>query len=189
MTLIRALITAVLLWSAGCASAPKVSGVAPKQRETLLPNGTYRHSVRLSISLSSGRREFTLDGVVSTGEKQIQVVGLSLFGTTEFRITDNLDDNRVTVEIYRDGLKRAENKIREYYATLRLFLTAKAAKEHERILIWAQTDGGGRPVLLRVPGASTEFRPASYDHNGIPMSLEIKSDSFDARIKVTAYEI
>lgn len=182
-------VLAALFAFAGCSTSPKTSGAASLARETLLPQGTYRHRVALTVKLPAGPREFTLDGVVAINASEIQVLGLSLFGTTEFRVTDALDSNQVSVEVYRDALKRSENKIREYYSTLKLFLTAKATADREKILVWAETNASGQPTLLTVPNAATEFKPSAYDKNGIPMELEITSEAFNARIKVTSYEI
>jgi len=174
----------MFLLLAACTSAPKTAGTATAERERLFPFGTYRHKVELK----AGGREFGLVGVVELRAERVQVVGLSAFGTTEFRIVESVSDGKIAIEIFREQLKKFEPRILEYYSVLRSLFRAKMKRETETDLVWAENAPAG-PARLLDPKNGSEFKIFNYDSNAVPLGLEISHPKFSARIKVTGYEI
>src|SRR5688572_11117891 len=97
----------MMLFLTFCTSAPK-DPVSPEiiQRESLFPNGTYHHSI--SLYILGPKRDFSFKGIVSLGDEAVKVMGLSMFGTTEFRLEENRKTGDVTIEFFRETLKKAE---------------------------------------------------------------------------------
>lgn len=165
---------ALLFFAIACSSTPKTAGISSGSRESLFPFGTYQHKVELKISVANSQtREVSLDGVVALKSDRVQVIGLSGFGTTEFKIYEDRTTGKITIETFREALKKAEPKILEYYSVLRLLLSAK----------------------MRGPGefsdqvSGTKFYLSDFDKNSIPMKLEMIHPAFSAKIKVVGYEI
>ncbi len=175
---------AILLLVSCTTPTPKTSGTAFGTRESLFPFGTYRHKINLKVQIGTGdERTFALEGVVDLRADHVQVIGLSPFGTTEFKIREERGSGTVAIEIYRDSLKRAEPKILEYYSVLRLLLNARLDPAAEKNLVWSQDS------KLSDPKSGTLFELSNYDQNKIPLGLELTHPKFSARIKVTGYEI
>ena len=162
-----------LLLAGSCAEKRIVSG--PIDRTRLFPPGVYHQSVRISIP--SQNKSFRLEGVVAIRPETIRLFALSSFGTTVFRIQDDLARNEVATEIYVDDLKKHEKSIREFYGVVRVLLISfprESAKEPYRVTI-------GREI------ASLEIK--EFDQNGIPERILITHPRFSADIRVTGYEI
>ena len=172
-----------MLFLTFCTSAPKAP-VRPDmiQRESLLPNGTYHHSI--SLYILGTKKDFSFKGIVSLSDETIKVMGLSMFGTTEFRLEENRKTGHVNIEFFRDALKKAEPKIREYYKTIRIVLTTGK-------------DGGNADILKRhesgfpeeMKAESARYTLKDYDQNLIPKVMKVDHPEFRVSVKVTEYEI
>ena len=174
---------------ASCAGAPKTSRVATSDRDRLFPFGTYRHKVDLTVKLNSEKnRSFKLDGIVDLREEKIQVIGISAFGTTEFKIVEDRKSGAISIEIYRDQLKKAENRFRDYYSVLRRLLDAKMKRGADSELVWAEFDETG-PLKLTEARTGSTFYLSQFDRNKIPTALEVHHREFSALIKVVGYEL
>jgi hypothetical protein len=165
-----------------CTTAPKQLKEASLTRKVVIPEGTYNHDVALFIK--DGNRDLSLKGIVEIGRLRIQVVGLSMFGTTEFRLDEDRTTGSLSVEIYRDSMKPAETKIRGYYQILRQFLTAE--KQDTRFEV-TKTNNHGFPEEMKSKDARFYLR--DYDQNQIPLNVKIEHPDFHVQIKVTDYEI
>jgi hypothetical protein len=167
------IILVFILAALGC-STSKVNLHPDDVRENIFPNGIYRHSVVLTLQPSNKSYEF--NGVVKLTPEEVTIVVLSYFGTTEFRIHENLKTNEIQSEIYREQFKKFEPKLREYYSALRFILLAK---------------NENNPTSLQAPinGKLINFELSGYDKNRIPEKLEIKSEHFSVKVKITQYEI
>ncbi|MEQ1876504.1 MAG: hypothetical protein ABL958_07650 [Bdellovibrionia bacterium] len=180
---------AVLLFLifAACTTAPKTSGTASADRDRLFPFGTYRHKIGLSVSLEKGgTRDMSFDGVVELRAEKVQVIGLSPFGTTEFKITES--GGKIEIETFRAQLKKAEPRFLEYYSVLRRLFGAKFRREAETELVWGEGGSPG-PMLLLDSKSQSSFKLLDYDSNAIPLVMEIVHPKFSARIQVAGYEI
>lgn len=163
-----------MLLIAGCSSPSKLVRSANPSTEFAFPLGLYKHDVQLTIVKSS--ENFHFNGLVRLEPKTIQVVALSPFGITLFKINDDLETNQIKTEIYVDQMKRFEPRILSYYEILKKMLTLKSsAIPAEQI-----------PIRL---DDTTLLKVGKYDQNHIPESMKIQNPNYEIEIKVTGYEI
>jgi hypothetical protein len=153
----------------GCTAYRVKEGGPPRTR--VYPDGVYKHSVLITLPDGSLQR---FQGVVSLGEKEIIVVGLSAFQTTAFRIKDDLTADKLQVEIFAMPLKRYEAKLREFYRLLR------------KVFLLPLKELPAEPMQLT---AETKLFFEEYDSHQIPLRVKIEGGKFDVEIKVTGYEI
>lgn len=147
---------------------------APIIDKTLLfPLGVYQHKITLYPAKGKPR---TFNGVVALTENQIQVVGLSPFNTTFFRIKDTFNPKKFEAKFYFPLPKKAKLKFYEFYAALKETLLLK------------KTDKECRPTIVINQKSEIQFDFSSYDENDIPRTLQITHPSFRTVVEVTSYE-
>lgn len=146
---------------------------APRTR--LFPNGVYYHDVILTIKPATPQqKKYTFDGVVKIDKDQIIVIAMSFFGTTEFRIIENIKTGEVSSEVYREGLKKFEPQLKNLYSTLRTVLMAQ---------------GTPTEMTATQEGTPVNFVFSGYDKNKIPVHIEINHPQFQVKVKIKHYEI
>lgn len=182
----------------GCALPQKKQASAPisADREQLFPNGTYKHNVRLELEQAPNpekpdEKRFDLKGLAQVQPEMIKVVGLSPFGTTLFKITENRATGEINVETYVDSLKRVESKIRDYYSVLRHMMIApmKPGKRGAMKLAKANSDGLPEVVDLKTRDESATLKFENYDKNKIPQRIQITHPRFKVDVEVAGYEV
>ena len=161
--------------------------------KTLFPTGIYHQDVKLTILKTEhlSEQKYHFQGVVRLSSKEIQVVVLSPFGTTEFKILENLLTHEIKAEIYRDSLKKFEPKLKDYYGMLRLILLAKSHAEEDEFLTWTKISREGLPLELESKNreAPVHFSVQNYDANLIPSQIEIRHTQFQVVVTVESYDI
>lgn len=140
----------------------------------LFPLGTYQHKVNITTSPTPEHKSqnFSFTGVVQISLERIQVVGLSPFGATLFKLTEERSSEKLMFDSFIDAFKGHEAKFQEYYPALKHLLTAP----HN----FSSTSKS-------MP--NTHFTIKSYDKNGIPERIEIQDSKFSIDIRVTGYDI
>lgn len=158
-----------------------------ESRPRLYPNGTYRHSVVLTMP--DGKTQ-SFQGVVSLSDKQIVVVGLSAFGTTVFRLKDDLGSGKQEVEIFIDQLKKHDSKLREFYALLKrlLLLPAKGMGQGTEK---RENNPDGLPVSLETSGLEHNAKLffEEYDAHKLPLRIRMEGEKFKVEVTVIGYDI
>jgi hypothetical protein len=169
----------------GCSSyRVKVNG---RPRDRIYPDGIYKHNVKLTLPEGNRQR---FEGVVSIGEKEIVVVGLSVFQTTAFRLKDNLSTGDLKVEIFAMPLKQYEAKLREFYLLLRkVFLLPLKDDGGATIQRENRPDGFPSSVQTKDLKQNAKLIFEEYDVRQIPLRVKIEGANFSVDIKVTGYEI
>ena len=162
-----------LLWVgfSGCSTAPVKSGIAEATRAQLFPYGVYRQEVQITIhpTAQTPERKMDMSGVMRFSVDAIQLVGLSHFGTTVFRIREDRKTGEVKTEVFMDQLKPLTGKISEYYKILRLFILAD------------------KKQLKGISPLEIDF--FEFDANQIPSRVLIRHPAFEVIVKVAGYEI
>jgi hypothetical protein len=141
-------------------------------KNLLFPLGIYQHKITLHPAKGKTR---TFNGVVALTENEIQVVGLSPFNTTFFRIKDRLDTKTFDTKFYFPLPKKAKLKFHEFYSALKETLLLKKNSK--------------RPTKAINPQLGIQFEFSSYDKNNIPRLIQITHPFFKASIEVTSYEL
>lgn len=183
--------------------AAALPGCAPKKvkmisqggtRDMLFPYGVYKHGVDLTMMKTdtAPEKHFEFTGVVKVNADQIQLVGLSYFGTTVFKVLEDRKTGEVKTEVFVEQMKKFESKIPEYYSTLRLFLIARLPLETKvKQLKWSKIDSRGFPIEAETVDfeKNATFRFRSYDLNLIPTEIMIEHPNFTVAVKVSDYDI
>lgn len=172
-----------------CASPQRVHGAVSHER--VFPYGNYRHDVSLSISMANGQtRQFNFIGIVQLKPETTQIVGLSSFGTTVFKLTEDLRTSDVEVKIYVEEMKHSEPRIRDYYGVLREILNSPLNPSSSR-LKWLNTNTKGYPIEMETVGLAdkTLLKIIRFDPNDVPVEFSMDSQKFHISVKVTEYEI
>ena len=154
----------------------------------LFPSGTYRHNVTLTTSAFA--QVYRFSGVLRLYTDYVQIAVLSQFGTTEFKIYENLKTGEIKTEIFRPEFKKFEPRLNEYYRVLRLVLLSKN-KAHGDLLKWKSVNEKGYPLDIDalVDQNEVHFRLSAYDDNNIPGKFEISHPQFNVSVEVSGYEI
>jgi hypothetical protein len=159
--------------------------------ERIFPYGTYKHDVELAVSLANGQsRQFNFSGIVQLKTDTTQVVGLSQFGTTVFKLTENLKTGEIQTQIFLEEMKKGESRIRDYYGILREILNGSNLKQPAQ-LKWTKTNAAGYPIEMETVGAPdiTLLKITQFDENQVPVEFSMDNSKFHIKVKVTEYEI
>ena len=165
-----------------CSSLPQ-SLTQEGRRTQVFPNGTYYHEISIEPKDRSPRK---VSGVVQIRKDRIAVVGLSPFSTTLFRIEEDRTTGKVSAEIFHPSLKQYEEKLREFYASLKLLLLLPLEGEGQQGV--KITERGGDKLPREAKSGEITLRLSNYDGNQIPREFEILHPNFRVRVKVTGYE-
>jgi hypothetical protein len=158
-----------------------------ESQNRVYPDGSYRHEV--SIQTPDGRKQ-TFDGVVSLAPDKILVVGLSPFGTTVFRLDDDLKTGTQKVDIFVDQLKKHEAKLRLFYGVLKTMLLLPATSSDGKAL-HREVGADGLLASLETTGLeeSAKIEFSNYDDHRIPLRARVTAKKFNVEIRVTGYEL
>ncbi|MBX2994208.1 MAG: hypothetical protein KF681_05290 [Bdellovibrionaceae bacterium] len=184
-----------LLFLAACSSAPKKTVQTKPEappRTLIFPYGSYQHLVHVAVKnpKNKGPSQMDFQGAFTFTGEQISLIALSGFGTTVFRVDENVQTSEVKVQTYVPALEKYEPRIRGYYAILRDVLTTPLAGTPAKAKILARTESGF-PSEIEVPGDTGPIRArlGGYDENDIPKSVLITHPDFELDVKVQGYEI
>lgn len=131
------------------------------------PHGTYQH--RVKVQIVEPQRNLEVKGVIKSQPDELKVVGISSFGTTVFRIDENLKTGEVNKEFYVESLRRNEDRFMFFYSLMKeLLLAPKGATEFEK--------------------QGAKFALSNPDENQIPRTVRIQHPQVNLNIEVTDYE-
>ncbi len=187
--MIKNLVAALAVLLCGCSSL-KVRTNPQSFNDRVFPPGKYRHQIDLTAIIPpNSEKSFRFSGALRMDESEINVVALSYFGTTLFKIKENLKTGEVSTELYMEQMKPFEPKIRAYYSVLRLVFLAKTQSDSQ--LVVKARDSSGLPLELegQVNAETFIFNLSGYDKNKIPNKLKIQSPRFRADVSVEGYEL
>ena len=161
----RVILFLALLLTACTHAPPKVP-----QGTGLFPYGAYRHKVNIQVLEPKDVRPMEMRGAVSVTAQEIRVVGLSTFGTTIFRIEENLKTGEIKKEYYLEIIKKNPQRFVEFYYLIRELLTApKDATSFER--------------------RGAHFTISAPDSQGIFRKVHVVNSQVELNIEVTGYEL
>lgn len=134
----------------------------------LYPFGTYQHQVQVEVFTPA--RTLNLHGVVSYQADAIKVIGLSPFGTTLFRIEENLKTGEIKKEFFMEAIRRHEERFVTLYKLIRQIITApKGETDFTREQAHFQ---------LSAPDAQGIYRKIQVTHSQFKLAIEVTSYAF-----------
>ncbi len=185
----RLLAASLLIFLAACGTTRKVGTSDFNSEALLFPYGNYRHRVSIQLGQEPDKK-MNFSGVVQLKEDVIRIAALSPLGVTVFKVTENRKTGEIKSEVFLEAMKKHESKVSEYYALLRVLLTAPN-RAGGSALKWEKRDSEGRPLEAKATSAGQEgtLRFLAYDQNGVPEKVVIESAKFTVEIEVAGYEI
>jgi hypothetical protein len=161
---VRVLLYPLILLSLGCSHQP----LKFPEGSGLYPFATYQHQVK--IKMLQPPRAFAMRGVVAYTPEAIKVVGLSGFGTTVFRIDENLKSGEIKKEFYLDAIRDHQDQFMGFYKLVREIVTApKGITDFQR--------------------GNAHFVVSEPDENGIYCQVHVDHPQFALDIEVTDYDL
>jgi hypothetical protein len=144
-----------------------VGCLTPAAPARLLPDGTYRHDVRVEAR-DLPPQEF--HGVLRKIGDRLSLVLLTPFDTTLVRITDAVASDEPQVEAYADEMREQRQRIEQLYLGLKPALVDLEA---------TRTQAFGRDGKVARSG---------LDDRGVPRETRIDGDGFHIIVTVSHYE-
>lgn len=177
----------ILLFLVSC-SSPQKTFHEEGPRTQVFPNGTYQHEIRLKQK-EGGERTFS--GVVQIKEDLITVVGLSPFGSTLFKITEDRKTKNIKTEIYVEAFKKYEDKVAGFYQVIRELMLLKLGQTQApgMKVLETESDGAPKKVVLTLEGKEITLSLSNFDEHHIPQNLEVSHPFFQVFVKVVGYNV
>jgi hypothetical protein len=162
-------------------------------REFMFPYGNYQHDVRVHLTKAPprGPQDFAFRGVFDFRKDHLNLVALSPFGTTMFRVQENLQTHQIQMEIFVDALKKYEDRIRPLYEVTRDILTLPLQDFEKKGIQVLTRNEKNRPLKMMVPTGQTTVAVdiSQYDELEIPKVLKVQAQEFQLDVKVVDYEL
>lgn len=150
-----------------CSCASKSVRTAPPS-DLQYPHGIYQHKV--DIKVAQPPRHFDMKGIVDFKPERLNVVGLSAFGTTVFRISEDFKTGQIKKEFYLEVIQQNSARFEDLYFLIReLLLTPKNTTHFEK---------RGAKFTLSKPDRSQIFRHAKIEHPQFTLNIEVTSYEF-----------
>jgi hypothetical protein len=135
----------------------------PDGSDLAYPYGKYQHKVK--VELIEAARKMNVSGVIESHEDQLRIVGISSFGTTVFRIDENLKTGELNKEFYVEALRKNEDRVMFFYSLMKeLLKTPKETTEFER---------QGARFILSGPDENKIYRHVAINHPQVNLDIEV----------------
>jgi hypothetical protein len=155
---------ALLIWSAGCAH----KNLNPPTGGGLFPYGNYQHQAKVKITQPP--RTMEMRGVIAHTEDKIKVVGLSSFGTTLFRIEEDLKTGKISKEFFLEAIQRHEDKFMSFYGMIHdLILAPKGSTDFTK---------QGAHFVVTEPDERGIYRKIHAEHSQFVVDIEVTGYDF-----------
>ncbi len=173
------LVTAAMLLAA-CATT-EYRSPGPYQGGPLMGKGIYLQDVKIEPKHG---KELRFEGVFRRDAKGVSISGLSPFGTTVFRLTDDFV-HEPKLEVFAEELKNHGGRVLEFYRALRplLLLDDKPASGDEHV---TTRHSDQRPRTLHAPG-DIDLEVREYDHEGRVGKFSMKTPLFEGSIQLKEF--
>lgn len=155
-----------LLILAGCAHKPVVIPAG----SGLYPFGKYQHHVEIHPK-AAGAKAMEMRGVVAYDADAIKVIGLSSFGTTVFRIEENLKTGEIKKEFYLEIIRQHADRFIGFYKMIRALMIAPKGSTDFK--------GGDAHFVVSQPDASGIYRQIHVDHPQV--ILDVTVDDYEIK--------
>ena len=157
-------------------------------QDLVFPLGLYHHEITLGLK-EGGVKNF--NGVIQLKSERITVVGLSSFGTTVFKITEDRTTGLIETEIYIEALKKYEIRILVFYKLIREILLLRTSSVAGNRLLIKQRSPEGVPLAAEFTedGKKVSLRLSELDEHRIPGRIELEQDNFSVIVKVVGYDL
>jgi hypothetical protein len=171
----RSLIATLLLIISfsGCAHE-KIYKIPVGGRTTLIPYGVHRQSVTVHVKKegnANAPKKMNFSGVMDYRADHTQLIGLSPFGSTLFRLNDDAKTKTLTFTTDNEQMKKAEPYLKATYAPIREMLAVPYP-----------------PLMREVVKGDLKFRFEEFNDQEMPMKISITTPDFDLTIDEDGYE-
>lgn len=113
--------TLLLAFLASSCAHHKIAPVSNESRTTLIPRGTHQQTVTVHIK-KGDQRQMRFSGVLDVREDRVSLIGLTPFGSTLFRLKEDLKTGAISFETDNEQMKKAGPYIQKTYGPVREML-------------------------------------------------------------------
>ncbi len=154
----------LLLLVSACQTPPKIHGTG-----AVFPYGNYHHKVFVETNKN---QNYNLSGILKYETDRMELVGLSNFGTTLFKIKKNSMQKNTEVKIFEKNIVQKKSSFKKFFLLVEQVM--KLQKEDIK------------KNRTRIGSAKIEF--ANLNSNGTPKITKVLTDSFQLTIRTLKYE-
>ena len=175
---ILAALVLAFTFTAGCAHKAVMTEPAP-DRVTLIPYGVHQQSVTVTVKRGpegqelppSAPKKMSFSGVLDHRAERTQLIGLTPFGSTLFKLIDDTKAGTLTFTTDNAQMKKAEPYLKSTYAPLRELLKLPYP-----------------PKIGAIQKGDVNFKFEKYSASEIPMRVLVETPNFDLVILEDGYE-
>jgi hypothetical protein len=156
---------------AGCAHH-SIATVGVASRRTLIPVGSHQQSVIVHLKKNkiNGKESMRFNGVLDVREDHVQLIGLTPFGSTLFRLREDLKTGEVVFETDNEQMKRAEPYIKSTYYPIREMLKIPYP-----------------PSRSDAAAGAIKFHFENFNAQDLPLKVLVDTPDFDLEILEDGY--
>lgn len=171
-----------------CATHGPATTAGKPERKVLFPEGTYRHDVRVRLKHANvdGKTEMHFSGVVVLDSNRVKIIGVSPFGTTLFRLTEERLGRVIKLETEIDAMKKSESKLLEIIRPILSLLTMRLPIPENGDFRVVRSTRDGWPAELE-SNSGHWIGLENYDASDVPRRARIRHDAYETEIKVEDY--
>lgn len=163
---------------AACATHPKLDEVF--EQELLFPKGEYKHKAKFEViseEENETARPEIKKGTVTIEDQEINLYGMSSFGSAVFRVRENIQTGDLTTEIYDEKLKSQRARIDEYYAAVRnaMVLPKNGEWEGHTKVLAREATGRLRKIDLLKTRVPTKVEYDRFDETDVPKWIRVSN--------------
>jgi hypothetical protein len=156
---------------AGCAHST-IAQLGPSVRKTLIPIGSHQQSVIVHLKKVKLNRKDSMrfSGVLDVREDRVQLIGLTPFGSTLFRVKEDLKTGNVVFETDNEQMKKAEPYVKSTYRPIREMLKIPYP-----------------PVRSEATVGDIKFRFENFNAQDLPLKILVDTPDFNLEILEDGY--
>ncbi len=167
----KILTVATSILFAGCAHRI-ISPLEPSLRTTLIPIGSHQQTVIVHLKKVrlNGKDSMRFSGVLDVRADHVQLIGLTPFGSTLFRLKEDLKTGAIVFETDNDQMKKAEPYVKSTYQPIREMLRIPYPPLHREAI-----------------SGDIKFRFENFNDQDLPLKILIETPDFNLEILEDGY--
>ena len=161
----------VSIFLSGCAHHT-IEALGTSARKTLIPIGSHQQSVTVHLNKAklNGKDTMRFSGVLDVREDHVQLIGLTPFGSTLFRLREDLKTGAVVFETDNEQMKKAEPYVKSTYRPIGEMLKIPYP-----------------PVRSEATSGDFKFHFEDFNAEDLPRKIRVETPDFNLEILEDGY--
>ena len=146
-----------------------IAPVANDTRTTLIPRGTHQQVVTVRVK-KGDQNQMRFSGVLDVREDHVSLIGLTPFGSTLFRLKENLKTGQIDFETDNEQMKKAAPYMQKTYRPVKEMLMIPYP-----------------PAVKQTTVGDTKFYFDELNAQDMPIKTRVETPDFDLDIEEVGY--